>query len=78
MFRCYIICARAWYAPKSYTHMSSKRKKLMFLTNGITQQDIDEAVELKAIIETAIGPTHPDVSFEMLLLWWLTVDPAEA
>ena len=56
----------------------STRKKKMFLTNGITQEDIDEAVELKAIIETAITSTHPDVSFEMLLLWWLTVDAAEA
>ena len=36
----------------------------MFLTNGITQEDIDEAVELKAIIETAIKPAHPYASFE--------------
>tara|TARA_R110002153_G_scaffold151079_1_gene302529 strand:- start:161 stop:313 length:153 start_codon:yes stop_codon:yes gene_type:complete len=50
----------------------------MFLTNGITQEDIDEAVELKAIIETAIKPAHPYASFEMLLLWWLSVEPAEA
>jgi hypothetical protein len=56
----------------------STRKKKMFLTNGITQQDIDAAVELKTIIETAITPAHPYISFEMLLLWWLTVDPAEA
>ena len=50
----------------------------MFLTNGITQEDIDEAVALKAVIEDAMSPRHPGVSFEMLLLWWLTVDPAEA
>ena len=28
----------------------------MFLTNGITQEDIDEAVEMKAVIEEAITP----------------------
>ena len=50
----------------------------MFLSNGVTQEDIDEAVELKAIIEEAVTPAHPYISFEMLLLWWLTVDPAEA
>tara|TARA_A100001201_G_C3974199_1_gene166586 strand:+ start:101 stop:274 length:174 start_codon:yes stop_codon:yes gene_type:complete len=56
----------------------STRKKKMFLTNGITQEDIDEAVEMKAIIEEAITPQHPNVSFEMLLLWWLSLNPAEA
>ena len=56
----------------------STRKKKMFLTNGITQEDIDEAVALKAVIEDAMSPRHPGVSFEMLLLWGLTVDPAEA
>ena len=56
----------------------STRKKKMFLTNGITQEDIDEAVELKAIIEDAVTPLHPNVCFEMLLMWWLTVEPAEA
>ena len=56
----------------------SMRKKKMFLTNGLTQEDIDEAVELKAVIEGAITPLHPGISFEMMLLWWLTVDPAEA
>ena len=50
----------------------------MFLTSGITQQDIDAAVELKAIIEEAVTPAHPYISFEMLLLWWLTVDAADA
>ena len=50
----------------------------MFLTNGITQEDIDEAVELKAVVEEAITPQHPNVCFEMLFMWWLTVDPAEA
>ena len=50
----------------------------MFLTNGLTQEDIDEAVALKAIIEEAITPLHPGVCFEMLLLWWLSLDPAEA
>ena len=50
----------------------------MFLTNGITQEDIDEAVEMKAGVEEAITPQHPYVRFEMLLMWWLTVDPAEA
>ena len=50
----------------------------MFLTNGITQEDIDEAAELKAIIEEVITPQHQNVCFEMLLMWWLTVDPAEA
>jgi hypothetical protein len=58
--------------------MSSQRKKMMFLTSGITQQDIDEAVELKGVIEDALIPKVPAISFEMLLLWWLMVDPAEA
>tara|TARA_A100001515_G_scaffold93995_1_gene75220 strand:- start:112 stop:285 length:174 start_codon:yes stop_codon:yes gene_type:complete len=56
----------------------SKRKKNMFLANGITQKDIDEAVEMKALVEDAIVPAHPKVSFEMLLLWWLTIELAES
>ena len=58
--------------------MSNQRKKKMLLNNDLTQEDIDEAVELKAIIEAAIKPLHPHASFEMLLLWWLSVEPAEA
>ena len=50
----------------------------MFLNNGVTQEDIDEAVELKTLVEEAVVPIHPYVSFEMLLLWWLTVEPAES
>ena len=50
----------------------------MFLTNGLTQEDIDEAVEFKAIVEEAVTPAHPKVSFEMLLMWWLSVEPADA
>ncbi len=50
----------------------------MFLSGGITQEDIDEAVELKAIIEEAVAPLYPAISFEMLLLWWLTHSPGEA
>ena len=50
----------------------------MFLANGITQKDIDEANEMKSLVEEAIVPAHPKVSFEMLLLWWLTVELAES
>ena len=50
----------------------------MLLSNGITQEDIDEAVELKTLIEGVITPAHPHLSFEMLLLWWLSTEPAEA
>jgi len=50
----------------------------MLLANGITQEDIDEAVELKAVVEEAIVNVHPSINFEMLLLWWLSVDPAES
>jgi hypothetical protein len=56
----------------------SRRKKIMLLANGITQEDIDEAVELKAVVEEAIVNVHPSINFEMLLLWWLSVDPAES
>jgi hypothetical protein len=56
----------------------STRKKKMFSKIGLTQEDIDEAVELKAIVEEAVTPDHPKVSFEMLLMWWLSVDPADA
>jgi|TARA_R110000824_G_scaffold254331_1_gene443364 hypothetical protein len=58
--------------------MSSQRKKKMLLNKDLTQEDIDEAVELKTIIEQAMEPTSPEISFEMLLLWWLTVEPAMA
>jgi len=50
----------------------------MLLTKGITQEDIDAAVEMRALLEEAITPTSPEISFEMLLLWWLTHEPAEA
>ena len=50
----------------------------MFSKIGLTQEDIDEAVELKAIVEEAVTPDHPKVSFEMLLMWWLSVEPADA
>jgi hypothetical protein len=56
----------------------SRRKKVLFLENKITQADIAEAVELRSIIETAVQPVHPKVSFELLLLWWITHEPAEA
>jgi hypothetical protein len=56
----------------------SERKKTMLLTKGITQEDIDAAVEMRALLEEAITPTSPEISFEMLLLWWLTHEPAEA
>tara|TARA_R110000744_G_scaffold374423_1_gene487201 strand:- start:537 stop:713 length:177 start_codon:yes stop_codon:yes gene_type:complete len=58
--------------------MSSQRKKKMLLNKDLTQEDIDEAIELKVIIEAAIKPAHPYASFEMLLLWWLSVEPANA
>ena len=50
----------------------------MLLNKDLTQEDIDEAVELKTIIEQAMEPSSPEISFEMLLLWWLTVEPAMA
>tara|TARA_Y100001938_G_C7805579_1_gene289272 strand:+ start:316 stop:489 length:174 start_codon:yes stop_codon:yes gene_type:complete len=56
----------------------SRRKKIMLLSKGITQEDIDEAVELKSLIEDAMAPVSPEISFETLLLWWLTSEPAEA
>jgi hypothetical protein len=51
---------------------------MMFLDNEITQKDIDEAIELRSVIEGALIPAYPEVSFELLLLWWLTHEPAEA
>ena len=50
----------------------------MLLAKGITQEDIDEAVEMKTLCEEAIAPTSPEINFEMLLLWRLTHEPAEA
>ena len=56
----------------------SRKKKKMFLDRKITQQDIDDAVDMKAIIEDAFINVYPLVDFEMLLLWWLSSEPAEA
>ncbi len=56
----------------------SGRKKIMLLSKGITQEDIDEAVEMKILLEEAAGLTSSEISFEMLLLWWLMHEPAEA
>ena len=56
----------------------SKRKKKMLADNDVTQEDIDEAVALKAIIDDAFCLPYPNVSFEMLLLWWLIVEPGVA
>ena len=50
----------------------------MLLSNGRTQEDIDEAVELKEIVEEAVTSAHPYINFEMVLLWWLSVEPAES
>jgi len=50
----------------------------MLLSKGITQEDIDEAVEMKTLLEEVIAPINPEINFEMLLLWWLTSEPAEA
>ena len=44
----------------------------------ITQNDFDYAAELKVLIEDAFVNVYPSVSFEMLLLWWLTLPPADA
>jgi|TARA_R110000765_G_C18704752_1_gene582254 hypothetical protein len=56
----------------------SKRYKKMLADNETTQKDIDEAVAMKAIIDDAFYLSHPNVSFEMLLLWWLIVVPGVA
>ena len=58
--------------------MNSQRKKKMLLNNDLTQEDIDTATEIKALIEEVVVLTHPHISFEMLLLWWLSSEPAEA
>ena len=50
----------------------------MLADNEATQEDIDEAVALKAIIDDAFYLPYPNVSFEMLLLWWLIVVPGVA
>ena len=51
----------------------------MLLSKGITQEDIDdEVMEMKTLIDEAITPAHPYLSFEMLVLWWLSMEPAEA
>jgi len=56
----------------------SKRKKKMFADNDITQKNIDDAVALKVIIDDAFYLPYPKVSFEMLLLWWLWIEPGVA
>ena len=56
----------------------SKRYKKMLTDNEVTQEDIDEAVAMKAIIDDAFYLPYPNVSFEMLLLWWLIVEPGVA
>ena len=50
----------------------------MLLNNDLTQEDIDTATEIKALIEEVVVLTHPHISFEMLLLWCLSSEPAEA
>ena len=56
----------------------SKRYKKLLTDNEVTQEDIDEAVAMKAIIDDAFYLSYPNVSFEMLLLWWLIVEPGVA
>tara|TARA_Y100000296_G_C5029198_1_gene183898 strand:- start:412 stop:585 length:174 start_codon:yes stop_codon:yes gene_type:complete len=56
----------------------SKRYKKMLSDNEVTQKDIDDAVALKAIIDDAFYLPYPNVSFEMLLLWWLIIEPGVA
>jgi hypothetical protein len=50
----------------------------MLLSKGITQEDIDAAAEMKTLLEEAVALTRSGINFEMLLLWWLTHEPAEA
>ena len=50
----------------------------MLSDNEVTQKDIDDAVALKAIIDDAFYLPYPNVSFEMLLLWWLIIEPGVA
>ena len=50
----------------------------MLLAKGITQEDIDEAIEMKILLEEAVALTNSEINFEMLLLWWLTHEQAEA
>jgi hypothetical protein len=56
----------------------SKRYKKMLTDHEITQKDIDDAAEMKVLIEDAFVNVYPSVSFEMLLLWWLIVEPGVA
>ena len=50
----------------------------MLLSKGITQEDIDDAIEMRVLLEEAIAPTSSEINFEMLLLWWLMHEQAEA
>ena len=50
----------------------------MLLSKGITQEDIDTAVEMKVLLEETVALTSSEINFEMLLLWWLMHEPAEA
>lgn len=50
----------------------------MFLKTDFTQEDIDEAADMKTVIDEVFAVDYPSVNFEMLLLWWLSTEPAEA
>ena len=50
----------------------------MLAAKGITQENIDEALAMKVLVEEAVALTSSEINFEMLLLWWLTHEPAEA
>ena len=40
--------------------------------------DIKEALDIKREVRKALKEKHPNLSFEILLLWWLLVGPIEA
>ena len=50
----------------------------MLLSKGITQEDIDAAAKMKILLEETVALTSSEINFEMLILWWLMHEQAEA
>jgi len=55
----------------------SKGNKKMFNTS-ISQEELENANEIRQAVESAVKEVNPKVDFTMVLCYWIRAVPAEA
>ena len=76
----YYICVGELRTLKD-THMSKGSLKDMVLSLGdlsITNEEMNQAIEIMTAVNDAMVESNQKVGFEHVVLWWIGCEPAEA